>query len=42
MKAYTTKEKIQHLLISNAVPIIFILMSAIAIPLSGNPHFSSP
>ncbi len=35
MKAYTTKEKIQHLLISNAVPIIFILMSAIAIPLSG-------
>ena len=35
MKAYTTKEKIQHFLISNAVPIIFILMSAIAIPLSG-------
>ena len=35
MKAYTTKEKIQHFLISNAVPIIFIAMSAIAIPLSG-------
>ncbi len=35
MKAYTTKEKIQHFLISNGVPIIFIVMSAIAIPLSG-------
>jgi simple sugar transport system permease protein len=35
MKAYTTKEKIQHFLISNAVPIIFIVMSAVAIPLSG-------
>lgn len=35
MKAYTTREKIQHFFISNAVPIIFIVMSAVAIPLSG-------
>ena len=35
MKAYTAREKIQHFFISNAVPIIFIVMSAVAIPLSG-------
>lgn len=35
MKDANVKEKIQRLLISNAVPIIFVLLSAVAIPLSG-------
>ncbi|EHM10863.1 permease component of ribose/xylose/arabinose/galactoside ABC-type transporter [Thermanaerovibrio velox DSM 12556] len=35
MKDANMKEKIQRLLISNAVPIIFIALSAVAIPLSG-------
>ncbi|EFQ24738.1 monosaccharide ABC transporter membrane protein, CUT2 family [Aminomonas paucivorans DSM 12260] len=35
MKELTTKDHVQRLLISYAVPIIFIALSAVAIPLSG-------